>query len=118
MQNLKTQTAIYIVQGLNSIVIIPFEDFEGSPGGELETTLWVEKDAVTALYNAAELSKIAIDLTKPSTWLYKVAFEFGVAIGNAVCSNAAELQWIRKAALEDLAFRTIESRKDDLHLIK
>ena len=118
MQNLKTQTAIYIVQGLNNIVIIPFEDFEGSPGGELETTLWVEEKATKALYSAAELSRINIELAKPSIWLRNVAYDFGIAIGDALCSNAAELHWIRDSALEDLAFRTVEIYKDRLQPVR
>lgn len=93
------------MQGLNTVVNTPFEEFVNSPGSEMHTTIWVEKVAVDTLYRIAKLCGIELDTDKKvqlDGWLYSVCVKFGADIGRTA-TLSDDNEWIQDYQLPKLA---------------
>lgn len=90
MANIQTQTAMYLLIGLDEALRPRIEgyEWENSPGGMLEATMWIEDELAPQVMLLVTTRNVQPETDLHwSTWLYKICEGIGGAIGNWVVKH-------------------------------
>lgn len=90
MANIQTQTAMYLLVGLDEALRPRSEgyDWKNSPGGMVEATMWIEEEFAPQVILQATTRNVNpdTDMYLPS-WLYVICEGIGHSLGDWIVAN-------------------------------